>query len=982
MEENTLDQDFPLVGIGASAGGLSAVKTFFDNMSSDKNISFVLIQHKSGAYKSSMGSILEKYTSMTIDQIQNGTKAEPNHIYLNPPDKHVEINDGEFHLLDTGKYDTSNLPIDHFLRSLAKEKKEKAICIILSGTGSDGSLGLREVKGSGGMTMVQEEKQAEYSGMPHSAIDTGLVDHVLAAEEMPQKLLNYLQHPYTYKSTGTKVEETQFKNNLSQIFSILHKETGVDFSNYKKDTVQRRISRRMAIQQINDTSAYLEYLKSSEDEVAALFHDLLIKVTSFFRDPEAFDSLQKNAIPDLLKSSSPNSPLRLWVPGCATGEEAYSLAILIMEIMEERNDYTNAQIFATDLVSSAVEFARQGTYPESISGDLSPERLDRFFIKEGDRYRVRDQLREMVVFAEHNFLSDPPFSNLDLISCRNVLIYLNRELREEILPMFHYALNDHGLLFLGSSENIGEFSDLYEPIDKENRIFRQKGDSQARNHDFSIFSFSSDRSTYSKPEREKTRQGPDVEEMAETSIMDNYTYPSLLVDGEYNILFFHGDTDKYLSPPEGEANFNLLDMARGNLRHELHTTLAKARDKRKTVINENVRLKYGNGYHSFDLVVEPIEEGANEREFLLVVFKDTSSVKDKMEPKKSELDEEERDQRIEMLERELESTTKSLQKTVERLKISNEELQSSNEELQATNEELRSANEELETGKEEAQSTNEELTAVNEQLQNKVEELAQANNDIKNLLSSTGVATVFLDTDLKIRRFTPPAEKIFNIRESDIGRPIEELTSTLNYEDLQKDAESVLETLEKKQKEIQDDRGRWFSVRVTPYRTTEEIVEGVVLTVIEVTHLKKEERKTRRLATVVEDSNDAITVLDMEGTITEWNRGAEKLYGYSKEQAIGMHISELLPEGQKQKTLDLIDRIKAGEKVDSLQTKRKTRNGSVLDVWLTITELVGNKGKIYAVATTERDIGKFKQMQAEYETQIDRLKQKIEKLQQ
>ena len=985
MSAITESKDFPVVGIGASAGGLEAIKGLLAEVpvGEEEDVAFVIIQHMDPDHESVMASLLEKVTAMEIRQIEKGLEIEPNHVYLNPPRKKIGISGGEFEAFEFDTGEVPKLPIDHFFRSLSEQLEEKAISVVLSGSNADGSTGLKAVKGAGGMTIAQKESQAQYREMPRSAIDTGFVDYVLPVGEMADRIFDYVGHPYIDTTTEASAKDKRFENVLPEIFALVRKEMGHDFADYKTTTIHRRIERRMAVHQIESIGDYHQFLKGNRTEVEELFKDLLITVTNFFREPETFNFLKEKVLPDLIETKPTDSSLRVWVPGCSTGEEAYTIGMILTEIMEELGSRLDPQIFATDLDGGSIEIARKGAYPESIAADLSEERLNRFFEKEGEKYEISDRIRKMVVFAEHNLIEDPPLSGLDMISCRNVLIYMNRELHKRVIPTFHYALNQDGILLLGTSESSGEFTDLFQAVDKKKSIFRRRETPGRTRGGHWEFPFSEREAPRAKdPEAEKTKS-PDARKLAERTILKSYSAPGVLVDENYEILYLHGNTERYLAPPEGRPDMNILDMARGKLRYKLTGAISEASKGDNPATREGIKVEYNGEKSLIDLIVEPVNRSPDDTDLYLIVFEEVSPDLDfegaeGYEKGVPEGEAEAADRRLEALKKELKSTKESLRATIEELETSNEELKSRNEELQATNEELRSTNEELQTAREEAQSSNEELTSVNQELKEKIDELSQAKDDMKNLLDSTEIAILFLDTDLCLRRFTPEATELFNLIESDIGRPLMDVSSRLDDENVIEDMKDVLDTLQGVNREITTEDGDWYEMEIMPYRTTENVVDGLVVTFKDITKVKRDRlNKLRRLATVLEDSNDAITVLDLEGNIQEWNTGAENMYGYIESEAKEMNIRDLVPEGEEGKTLDLIDETKSGEPLESLETRRLTKDGRILDVWLTLTTLTDESGRVYAVATTERDISDFKAKEKEYKKEISRLKTEL-----
>jgi two-component system, chemotaxis family, CheB/CheR fusion protein len=972
---------FPIVGIGASAGGLEALEGFFSNMPVDSSIAFIVVQHLDPNHKSIMASLLERHSTMKIFEVTDGTRIEPNCIYLNPPSKNMIIRDRKLLLTDPIKHHGINLPIDYFFRSLAEDQTEKAICIILSGTGSDGTLGLKAIKNAGGMAMVQEEKQAKYDGMPRNAIDTGLVDYVLPVEKMPLDLMKYVRHPFIETTEKTEVTRDSIQNDFQKIYMLIRSQTGHDFSHYKQNTIRRRIERRLAVNQIDNIANYVHYLQQTSLEVEILFKDLLITVTNFFRDPDSFKILQEKALTELLEQMPSNSVFRAWIPGCASGEEAYSIAIILFESVMRLKKHVDIQIFATDIDSDAIEQARLALYPESIAVDVSGERLNQFFNKENNSYRIKRHIREMVIFADQNVIKDPPFSKLHLVSCRNVFIYLDQVLQKKLLPLFHYTLNPGGILFLGASESIGEFTELFSPVDSKWKIYQRRHNTFEKNIKYPRIAFQETDVVHSKGEKKLFSGELEMRLLAERVILKDYSLPCVLVNEKFEILYFNGDTSPYLSLPTGEPSFLLLKMARENFRQILSITLHKAAKQKSPVVHKNVHLKYDNTTLTFDLIVRPLSENPESQELLMVVFDDKKLPLKQFKGKIDVIEKPETNKQVAVLEQELQATKEHLQTMIEELETTNEELKSSIEELQSTNEELQSTNEEMETSKEELQSTNEELITVNAELQSKIDELSRANNDINNLLASTEIGTIFLDTQLRIKRFTPAMTEIFNLIQSDINRPVSDITWNIKYDNLYADAKYVLQTLSRKEVELQNKSGEYFLMRIAPYRTMENIIDGIVISFVDITQLKQAE-KILRLATVVTDSNDAITVHNLDGKITAWNNGAEKMYGYSEAEALNMNIYDIIPEGKKQETIAMISQMQLGQSIKSIETQRLAKNGTIIDVWLTVTQLLDDNRQITAVATTERDISEITRMKTEYENTIKNLNQQLNELQQ
>lgn len=831
---------FPIVGIGASAGGLEALEGLFQNTPNDIGMAFVIIQHLAPEHKSIMGTLLKKYTDLEVLEVTDGMKIKPNCIYLNPPNKEVGIMGGTLLLSGPVTSHAVRLPIDHFLRSLADDQVERSVCIILSGTGSDGTLGVRAIKGAGGIAIAQTEDQAKYDSMPKNAIDTGMVDYVLPVEKMAAELIKCIEHPFIAGQQKMPDAKESFETNLQQIYMLIRSATGHDFSHYKQNTITRRIERRMTVHQIKTVDDYLLFMRENPAEVTSLFKDLLITVTNFFRDPGAFDVLEKKVIPEIISRKHRDMPVRIWVPGCATGEEAYSIAILFVEAMERAKKHVDVQIFATDIDEKAIEHARAGLYPNNIAGDLTPARLKRFFISEENKYRIRKQIREMVVFAVQNLIKDAPFSKLDMVSCRNLLIYMDSVLQKKVIPLLHYTLNPGGYMFLGTSETVGKFSDCFAPVDLKWKVFKRKDIVLNKRVEHLVTPFYEIQSEKLPVVSKGLISGTVVRELAERTILQDYSLPCVLVDESFNVLYFCGDTQKYLKMPTGEPTFNILKMARQDLRYKLNTVLRKALSSGETASSKDVSITHNGEMLTFDIIVRPMVEPVTGSGMMMVIF-ECRTPAPKQEPKKKKNAKEKIDPQITSLEQELQSTKEYLQTTIEELETSNEELNSTNEELQSTNEELQSTNEELETSREELQSTNEEIATVNAELQGKVDELYGVNNDLSNLLASTQVGTIFLDNDLNIKRFTPMMTDYFKLISTDIGRPIGDIVNNLKYDSLLEDVKEVLQNLGRQEVEMQTTSGKWVLMRVMPYRTLENAIDGVVMTFINITRLKEAE---------------------------------------------------------------------------------------------------------------------------------------------
>ncbi|MHB8766500.1 MAG: chemotaxis protein CheB, partial [Deferrisomatales bacterium] len=849
---------FPIVALGASAGGLEALEQFFKHVPPQSGLAFVVIQHLDPVHKSILAELLQRFTPMPVCQVEDGMAAEPDRVYVIPPNRELAILHGTLHLLEPALRRGLRMPIDAFFRSLAADRGEGAVGVVLSGTGTEGTLGLKEIKGAGGLVLVQAPGTAKYDGMPQSAAATGLADYVLPPDRMAAQILAYLSQTSRRPPRAPPEPAPAAGSQLQKVFLLLRSRTGHDFSLYKHNTILRRIDRRMAVNQLEHLEEYVRYLRESPTEAETLFRELLIEVTSFFRDPGAFESLAAAVLPELLAHRPPEAGLRAWVPGCSTGEEAYSLAMLLRESLAVANDSRKVQLFATDINPEAIEAARRGLYPEGIAADVSPERLRRFFTKEPGGYRVKKDLRDLVVFSVQSVIKDPPFSRLDLVSCRNLLIYLGPELQKRLFPLFHYALNPGGYLFLGSSETIGEFTDLFRPVDRKWKLFRREGRAAAvlAGHGFPLTA--SGLGAAPEPGRaaapgEAAAGSVGLRELAEGMLLRHFAPAAALIDGSGDVRYIHGHTGKYLEPAPGRPTLNLLAMAREGLRPDLAAAVRRALADGTEVRREGLRVRADGHLQRVDLSVVPVTEPPGLRGLALVVFEDAGGD----EPPTSEPRPRGRkSRRVQELERELASTREHLQTTIEDLETSAEEMKATNEELQSANEELQSTNEELETSKEELQSVNEELTTVNTELENKIVELSLANDDMANLLAATEIGTVFLDPRLRVQRYTPAAAGIIHLIETDVGRPLAHVTTTLEGADLAADAARVLETLAPLAREMRGKDGAWFSLRILPYRTAANVIDGVVLSFIDVTALKRAEDELRRSRAEVQAERD------------------------------------------------------------------------------------------------------------------------------
>ncbi len=838
---------FPIIGIGTSAGGLEALEHFLSHVPKSSGMAFVIVQHLDPTRKGIMPELLQRTTGMKVIQVKDRTWVQPNSVYVIPPNKDMSILHGVLHLLEPASPRGLRLPIDFFLRSLAHDQQEHSIGVILSGMGSDGTLGLRAIKEKGGVVLVQDPATAKFDGMPRSAIESGLADIIAPVDDLPGRILAYLQRtPLAQTSETTLAEKTQ--NALDKAIILLRTHTGHDFSLYKKNTFYRRIERRMGIHQIEKIADYVRYLQENTQELDLLFKELLIGVTSFFRDPAVWEELRKKTLPALIASRPDGHVLRAWVPGCSTGEEAYSLAMVFKEVTEKNKPKKKVtlQVFATDLDKDAISKARQGLYPENICADVTPQHLSRFFTKDEHGCRVTAEIRAMVTFAPQSIIMDPPFTKLDLLSCRNLLIYLATEMQKKLIPLFHYSLTPGGILLLGSAETVGTFTDLFTPLNNKLRIFRRT-DSALRSEPIDFPSSFAAPLPNGAETRPVPKPQPSLQSVADQLVLERYAPPALLVDDKGNILYVSGRTGKYLEPAAGKANWNIFVMAREGLRYELGNAFHQALEEKASISVRGIKVGTNGGEKFVDITVQRLEEPESLRGLVMIVFADAAAPPETSASSRPEKGEKApaSNARLEELRRKYEQARMEAQTIREEMQTSQEELRSTNEEQQSTNEELQSTNEELTTSKEEMQSLNEELQTVNAELQSKVDELSRSNNDMKNLLNSTDIATLFLDKNLNVRRFTTQATKIIKLIPGDVGRPITDLASDLLYPELTTDAREVLRKLGFAEKPINTGDGRWFTVRIMPYRTLDDRIDGVVITFADITVAKTLEAQLR-----------------------------------------------------------------------------------------------------------------------------------------
>ncbi len=883
---------FPVVGIGASAGGLEALQSFFHAMPSQSGIAFVVVTHQLPGHESLLPELLARETNMPFLQIEDGTTVKPDHVYVLGSGSNLIIRAGILQLVEVEKTRSLNLPIDIFFRSLAMDLHERAIGVILSGTGSDGTLGIKEIKAQGGIVIAQEPSSAKYQSMPENARNTDMVDFVVPPEKMPERLINFVNGTYLSGTTSGQNTTSDFlEEDFTEILKLLRKRVGHDFSSYKQSTIRRRIERRMGINDLKHPKEYLQYLHENRQEAQMLFSELLISVTRFFRDPEAFAVLHDKVLPDLIKSRLDNHDLRVWIPGCATGEEAFSIAIILNECISAMNKMVTVKIFGTDLDDQAILRARHGAYPSSIAIDIAPERLDRFFVREGeDSFIVRKDIRDTLVFAPQNVLSDPPFTKIDLLICRNVLIYLQSDLQQQLLPVFHFALNPGGILFLGSSESVGPTNELFEIVDAKWKIYRRREVPTELPHLPAKPSII-DRAIPPILETKNLLKQPQTNHLIERFLIKRFAPVSIVIDRQGFIIYIHGRSGIYLEPEQQQPRNDIMEMAREGLRLPLSSAIHQAVAQDQEVFRKDLNVKTNGEYTSVNICVSPIKEPEPLRGLLLVSIspaKDdlaTTIDSNQKEPGENSPPPE----HIEELDRELQYLKESHQSTIEELQSTNEELQSSNEELQSTNEELQSSKEEME-------SLNEELTTVNNELGAKVQALGLARDDMKNLLNSIDIAVIFLDQQMRVKRYTEKTRGLISLRESDVGRPIGELSIRVSYNNFIDDCREVLDTLIRKEKELLTQDGTCFLMRILPYRTAEDVIGGVVITFTDITRIKEAEHFVQAMQdfeSVVQTMREPLLVLDGKMEIYMANDSFYGTFQTTPKETIGKLIFDL-----------------------------------------------------------------------------------------
>ncbi len=852
---------FPIVGIGASAGGLEAFTQLLKNLPADPGMALVLIQHLAPAHESILTELLSKTTTIPVREVKDGMTVDPNNVYVIPPDSEMIIFQGVLHLAPREKTRGQHMPVDTFLRSLAQDRRNNGIAVIMSGSGSDGSMGIRAVKGEGGIVFAQDET-AKYDGMPKGAITTGCVDFVLPPDRIAAELLRIRLHPYL---VPVRPEETAQivaaeENDLNKIFILLRSAKGVDFSSYKRSTIMRRVTRRMLLQKIEAMGEYVAYLRENPSEIETLYQDMLINVTSFFREPHAFDALKINVFPYLVNKTAADIPVRIWVPACSTGEEAYSVAMSLVEYMDDNKISRPVQLFATDIDDIAVEQARKGIYTENISRDVSPERLRRFFEKTGSCYVINKRVREMCIFAKQNIVKDPPFSKMDLISCRNVLIYFGPELQRKAVKVLSYALNPKGFLMIGPSETVGVFSDLFSVVDKKHTIYLKKASQSGPYFEASAVDYSKEKAAGKKAAVPPSGEF-DIQKEVDAILLTKYGPAGFLVNENMKILQFRGDTRPYLSPAPGEASLNLLKMVSEDLSAELRMTIHQARRENAQVRKEGFRLRLDDEVKYIVIDVIPLQSSASGERCFLVLFAETPPLaplpdKEKIEtvsPAPAGKGRSEDEETV-LLRQELAASKVHLNRVSQEYEAANEELRALNEELQSSNEEMQSINEEMETAKEELQSTNEELTTVNDELQSRNQEATQLTNDLLNVLRGIEIPVIILGSELQIRRFNDAAATLLNLIPSDAGRPLSNIRTNIDIPDLEHMVLEAINTLVTRNKEVQDTEGLWYSLTIRPYKTIDNRIDGVLMMLVDINELKIAAERREKLIAELQDA--------------------------------------------------------------------------------------------------------------------------------
>jgi two-component system CheB/CheR fusion protein len=904
----TRSDSFPVVAIGASAGGLEAYTEFFRALPVDTGMAFVLVQHLDPSHHSMLAGILSNTTKMAVGEVKSGVRIKPNRVYVIPPNAFMAISGGVFTLTPRSQEQGQHLSVNFFMRSLAEDRKSKAIGVILSGTGSDGALGVAAIKAEGGINFAQDPASAKYDGMPRGAIASGCVDFVLPPREIAQELDRIIRHPYVSQGKDiTAIEPSPAgKGDFNRILDLLRKVSGADFSHYKPNTIHRRTLRRMAILKLDSLSEYAEHLKDHSDEVEKLYEDILIPVTSFFRDLEAFETLKSQVYPVIVREKGNKGTIRMWAPGCSTGEETYSLAMTLLEFLGDKAPSFQIQIFGTDLNEKGILRARAGLYRESIAEDVSPERLRRFFIKADEGYRINKAVRDICVFARQNLASDPPFSQMNLVACRNLLIYLGATLQKRVVPILHYALKPMGFLILGGSESVSAFPNLFTAVDKKHKIYSKKATASRLHYDFSQthYPIGSGADLVSKvPESQGSPELElDVQVEADRLVLKNYAPVGVVINSAMEVVQFRGRTSPYLEAPPGKASHNLLKLARNGLAIELRKLISAAKKKSAAVKKDGVRFDVDGHKRILNISVAPLGEksSSEEERYFLVLFDDVTShkISDSGDVAHHRVkDGTEKSRESSRMKQELTEAQDALRAAIESEEATKEEFQSANEEILSANEELQSTSEELETSKEELQSSNEELNTLNEELRNKNLELNELTNDLVNLLNSTTIPVVMLSRDFRIRRFTSTAAKMLKVAPSDVGRPITDLRLNITVSNLEQMITTVLDGLQPIEREVQDAQDHWHSLQIHPYKTVENKIDGVVLALLDIDPIKKSNEQLKRSSEffrgIIDTVREPLLVLDSDLRVMAVNRSFLHTFKVPSEATVNKFLYRL-----------------------------------------------------------------------------------------
>lgn len=942
---------FHVVALGASAGGLESLEKFFKAMPPDSGLAFIVLQHLSPDFRSLMDELLGRHTDMVIRKAEDDMEVEPNTIYLNPPRMNMIISGGRLYLSDVEPSESLTLPIDQFFRSLAQDARRQAVGIVLSGTGSDGSRGIRDIYEAGGLVVTETEETAKFDGMPRSANETGCVHLVLPPEAMPEALVSYVNQALSPQDFAEQVFVPPRLGGMETVFRLLRDEYGIDFSLYKPNTVVRRIERRVSLHHSDSIDTYVEKLESDPEELSSLYRDLLIGVTQFFRDREAFEYLTKELLPEIVSSKQADDELRVWIAGAATGEEAYSIAILISEAMEQAAKHFDVKVFATDVHSSSLEFASAGVYPKDSVRNMEPLLLEKYFRNVPDGYQIGNCIRQMIVFAQHNVFKDAPFTKLDLVSCRNLLIYLQPLAQRKALSLFHFGLRTRGYLVLGPSESVGDLKEEFETCNNRWKIFRKRRDVRLPADMRLPLSSGLDAkvarpiapptpSTGSPPPRNLL--------MAYDRLLEFYVSAAFLIDENRNVIHVFGNATQYMQPKTGRLSTDVLEMVHPDLKPVLASAIQRVRRGSEPHVSTAVRYRDNNEEKAVKVHVIKLSDAAHTQSWFVITLEEQKMLAEKQEAETEASATSLSQDRVDDLETELRYTKESLQTTVEELETSNEELQATNEELVASNEELQSTNAEL-------HSVNEELYTVNAEYQNKIVELTEMTADMENLLESTEIGTIFLDESLTIRKFTGRIAEWFDLVKADVGRRISAFSNNLNYKGLVEDIRQVLEEEIPRERELQDQAGAWLLLRLHPYRRDGQ-TQGVVMTLIDVTSLKQTRAKLQRLSAIVESSDDAIIGKTFDGIIESWNRAAETLFGFTAKEAIGQDISIILPESGVDEAHRYFEQIRSGDSVEPIEVQRRTKRGREVDIAVRFSPVRDINGEVRGISAICRDI--------------------------